>query len=148
MQVTKKKVLFFILLILFFFCGIFLFLLENKKSPVSSPNLIPTPTVFQGEIKPTFFAPLTEDLIREKELETNYASDRKKLLEEKPWLLSLPLRSDNYFVSYDTEKNEFVIEIYKQVNKAKQNALEELKKIGVDTNKEKFIFMEPTNPEP
>lgn len=149
MKIMKKWIVIAIVVGGIVLLGSLLFLIENRKETSSRPPLLPTPTRVQSNMFPLIVTP---DMEKEKELETQYGLDRQVLLEEKPWLLQLPLQSYNYFVFYNVEKDQIIVDVYfylsspvdksKQINDAKQDALYALNKAGMDTNKEKVVFVE------
>lgn len=120
------------------------------KAPEINTSISVTivPTIIKDTVIPSF----SVNQQKEKILEENYAKERQIFLNEKPWVLSLPLVSDNFFISYDPENSRFLVSIYytssdpslkeEQLDIAKQEALEELKKINTDLNKEGILFKE------
>ncbi len=142
-----KKMLFISLVIVFSSIAVMVFLLSlNAEKKTSQPD-IPIPTPIKGT-SPLF----SPNLEREKFLQETYAKDRAEFLNQNSWYEKLPLKSENYLVIYNTEKEEFVSSIYyyphlsvpkeKQIEDAKQKVLDMLTYIGVDTKKEKVVFIE------
>lgn len=145
----KKRFLYFFLIILFLTLALILFIFElSKNNSTPIPPSIPTPTPVKTIIKPKDPIFNQEE---EKKVEGNYALDRSLFLQQKPWVLKLPLKNNDYFVFYDVEKDEVVVKIYyaiglaeknNQINLVKQAALDEIKTIGVDLNAQKIVFIE------
>lgn len=146
----KRKIIIFISIvgILLLIYLIFILSISQPIKREVAPTIIPTQEVIQY-VSPPFVAP---EMKKEKELEGNYALERQKFLEDKPWMLKLPLKSDNYFISYDIEKEKFLITIYfyksseipknQQIIQAKKEALEALNKENVNFFKEDVEFLE------
>lgn len=133
------------------FGAIFLFLIFAVFSPqkVKRPTSFPTPT----PVPQTFptFTPL--EILREKEAQQNYAGAREQFLEEHPWYLGLPLEHFNYFISYDSEKDEFLATIYfypaigfskeEQLDQARKDAIEAIRNLtGSDFYTNRVVFFE------
>lgn len=135
-----------LLLLLF----IYLIYLQNTSKPAEKGSALPTPTPVVVIPEPT----LSAEMRTEKIAEEKYAIERKTALDEKPWLLKLPIRSDNYLVTYDTEKNEFIISLYvyihsdssseDQIIKAKQDSSNALRELGLDPTRQRIVYMETT----
>lgn len=150
----NKKIFYFlaalVLISVFLILTIASFLASKKPTPGFIIN--PTPTPFKKPVLSPFSS-LSASEAAEFKAELDYALERKRVLEEKPWLLKLPLEGDEYFVIYDTEKNEFHANLYfyeatnsaekeKQISNAKEKALQAIKTLGVDLSKEKVSFDE------
>ncbi len=103
----KKKII--IILLVFFISILLLVLFSFGKSStnIGTTPLAPTPTAFQTQNNK---GPQTSQ--QETDAQRNYANDRKSILKSKPWLLKLPLTSSDYFISYDTERNQFLVTVY------------------------------------
>lgn len=123
---------------------------KEKKSSIS-PIVEPTITPFVPNYTPPPNIPT--GFLQQHRSDLQYAEERKKVLKEKPWLLKLPLQSNEYFVIYDTEKNEFIITIYyaksassgekeQQITNAKKNVLQAMREIDINLNREKVVFDE------
>lgn len=92
------------------------------------------------------------ELLQEKGVQEEYAKERAKFLQEKIWLLKLPLKSNSYFISYDPEQEEFLATIYfalsssaskeSQLSQAKQDAIEAIRSLGLDPASVKIVFFE------
>ena len=86
---------------------------------------------------------------QEKKAQESYAKDRQEFLSAKPWILKLPLKSGDYFISYDPENDTLLITLYysseqaksQQTEQAKANALAAIKSAGIDSN-QKMEFSE------
>jgi len=88
-----------------------------------------------------------------KEEENDIAFDEvfSSLYKEKPWLSALPLKSKNYVVVYDFQKKEIRARLIidslsplsqeEQISLIKNEVLQKLRKIGVDTEKEKINWL-------
>jgi hypothetical protein len=153
MNINKKIFYLLVALVLVFIFLVLTFaaILSGKKV-IPQPGIAPTPTPFKKPI-PSPFPSLSASEAAEFQVELNYALERKKVLEEKPWLLKLPLEGDEYFIVYDTEKSEFHANLYfyeatnsaekeKQILNAKEKATQAIKNLGIDLSKEKISFDE------
>lgn len=136
--------MFFLVLLLW----LSLFSSQKKSIPLPVINSVPSPTTV---IYPPASVIINEEMKKEKVAEENYANDRKQFLEEKPWVLKLPLKSEQYFISYNPETDTILATIYykddlldknQQLEIAKQNAKEAVVKIGIDLNNQKITFIE------
>lgn len=145
----SKKLTIFLITSVFLSVGAILFLvISNTSSSLPFPGANPTPTPVNIIPRPT----IPVEMIKEKVLQENYAKERAALLEEKPWLLQLPLKSTNYFISYDTERNEFVASIYaysspsitneEQFEKARLDVVEAIRGLKVNPDKQSIIYIE------
>jgi len=83
------------------------FVSTKKEAPSPSSQISPTTTIAMPPI-----SNFTPEQLEEKKLETNYANDKEKTLKDKPWLLKLPLKSTNYFISYSPETDEILVSLY------------------------------------
>lgn len=107
-------------------------------SPTPSATYIPTP------------APIPAGLEEEKIMQENYAKSREEFFQSKPWASKLPIKSGNYFVSFDPENDILLATLYYsseadraiQVAGARKDALAGMQKIGIDTEKQKIQFTE------
>lgn len=122
---------------------------KEKKQPAPLPTPTPVPKTF-----PTF---IPFDVLKEKEAQQNYAEAREQFLKEHPWFLKLPLEHLSYFISYDTEKDEFLATIYfystsefskeEQLEQARKNALEAIRNLtGSDFYTKSVVFFETEKP--
>ena len=135
----NKRILFIILGFLGISLTLLFFVFIRGGAPAPSPTISPTPS-------------LSPELETEKILQENYAQERERFFQEKPWALKLPLKSSNYFISYDPEQNEFLATIYfttasempieEQLNQSKQDALNAMRNVGIIVEQEKVIFFE------
>lgn len=136
-----------IILILVLGMLIVLLVLSNKREggviesiPTYTP-VSPTPVPFNRT-----------NVSKEEQLqaEREYAKERQRILNEKPWILKMPLRNEDYFLSYDSELDVFDVTIYispkypkeEQVNRIKQRISKDLANIGVNVNKVKINYTE------
>jgi hypothetical protein len=148
----KILIIIFILGLIFFVFSLVLFLIK-PKAPTSTIKTEPTPTpVHIKEPYPTNIQS-NPTLIEQYNAEKDYAEQRKKVLDDKPWLLKLPLQGSDYFIVYDTEKNQFIADIYsvplvdpeikqQQLLEAKKRALSAIEGLGANLNQEKVVFIE------
>lgn len=148
MNNTRKKtafVLSLVLVVVLLFASFAAFSPKEIKQPVPFPTPTLVPKTF-----PTF-TPI--ELLREKEVQQNYAEEREQFLEEHPWFLELPLQHFSYFISYDSEKDEFLATIYfypkssfskeEQLDQARKNAAEAIKNLtGSDFYTNRVVFFE------
>ena len=119
---------------------------KPEIKPTSPPIQIFSPTPL-----PTPSAVIPQELESERIKQENYAKSSQEYLQARPWILKLPLKSANYFVSYNS-LDTFVIELYysensqlpkeQQLAQAKQAALDALISIGVDINQQKIEYLE------
>lgn len=122
----------------------------SGKKPETKPTLPPI-QIFSPPPTPIPQVIIPNELQEEKTKQENYARTREEYLQARPWLFKLPLKSDNYFVSYNAS-DAFVIELYylensnltkeQQLDLAKQAALNTLTSQGVDINKQKIEYLE------
>lgn len=151
MNINNKHLLYFLLgafFLVFAYIVFVFFVFNNKKPSNMKPILIPTPTIIQSVIEPSF----SPELQKERILEGNYAKERQEFLKDKPWFLKLPFKSDNYFIIYSPEDGNFIASIYyfsssnvskeQQILQAKQDVLKALNNNGVDLFKENVEFIE------
>ena len=89
----------------------------------------------------------------EKIKQENYAQAREEFIQAKPWVLKLPLKSDNYFITYDPDLDSLIVDLYyldssdtkdQQLVQAKQDALSAMTTIGIDVNKQAIEYLERT----
>lgn len=114
---------------------------ENKQTPQPAKNL-------KQSTLPQAITP--QDLDAEKNKQESYAKSRQDFLTAKPWVLKLPLKADNYFVSYNPNSDALIVELYytgsqdknQQLLKAKHDALNAISSVGVDINKQKIEYTE------
>lgn len=112
----------------------------SPKSP-SPAAIIPTPSIF-----------ISEELKGEKQAQEAYVQIREAFLKEKPWVSKLPLKSGNYFISYDPENDTILATVYyspssgeekeKQIERAKADAISAIKGAGIDETKQPIEFIE------
>lgn len=148
MNIPKKSILILIITLLIIFVLLYLATQKTDKkevplpvqyfSPVPSPTAIPKPVIIPPEME------------QEKIAQENYARSREEFLTKNPWILQLPLKSGNYFISFDPENDMLLVTLYyssqsnkdQQITKAKEEAIESMKKAGIDTDKQKIQYTE------
>lgn len=133
------------LILLIIMAGTYL-LGQNFNKPKSNPSSIPyfSPGPNTSAPYPTT-NPVPKELQPEQILQENYAKDRQEFLAAKPWISKLPLKAGNYFISYDPENDTLLVTLYyssqdekdKQIEQAKNNALEAIKNAGITLNQRK-----------
>lgn len=100
--------------------------------PIVSPPASSSPSPFSN----SYYDPVTEAL--------------QPVLEEKPWLLDLPITNQNYSIDYLDEEKGFRVLMkiditsslsrQEQIDQIKKEAPEKLEQIGVDLSKEKIYY--------
>lgn len=139
---TKKTwlILTSILLIIIF---ILLIISSKKESYKLLSNPVPSPSK-----TPAFLSPLPSftELIDDPQIGNEF----KNAYQKYPWLEKLPIKTESAYIIYDWQKEAIkIILIIKQkpsltyeqaVNQAKNDALSELKKIGVDLLQTAYYF--------
>lgn len=118
---------------------------KPKPTPLPIQTFLPSP-------QPSPLISIPAEMQAEKTAQENYAKDRYEYIQSKPWVLKIPIKSDNYFVSYDSELDILVAELYylentdldknQQLSQAKDAALSAIISIGVDPNKQKIEYLE------
>lgn len=139
-----------IAIILLVLIGTLLLALSAKKQEPKQ-SLPPIQTFSPSPV----FTPSTTtgiDATSEKIQQENYAKARQEFFENKPWALKIPLKADNYFISYNPNTDTIVIDLYysesssvdksQQLSQAKQAALNAMKAAGIDTNKQSIEYRE------
>ncbi|MDP2649902.1 MAG: hypothetical protein Q8P10_03575 [bacterium] len=144
----SKRIIFLII-----FLGIcvvlFIFLALFSKQPTSQPTkILPTPTIVQNNNGGNS----GNNTKTQQELEDNYRQQRGEFLQQKPWVLSMPLRADNYFIFYDSGTDQIIVKLYittlnepqktQEKNQALGAAQLSLKKIGVKLETQKISYVE------
>lgn len=93
-------------------------------------------------------AQLAEDIRQQAEGDELFAEGQKEWYQDNPWYGGLPIVISEYTIVYDFEKESFRIRITlgsgtsdAQIETAKQEALNDLKQIGVDTNTQGYYFI-------
>ncbi len=92
-----------------------------------------------------------DELIRKQgEADLLYAQSEKEFLDKYPWYPNLPEPNDEYFIGFDSQNNEFFVDIYVQksssenqdlqAERTKQKVLVKLEEIGVDIDKYKIVW--------
>src|SRR5690349_3947374 len=99
----------------------FIFFGKNKtrNKAVSQPT--PTITIQQA-------------IQDQQKADTNYSNWRKEIDKNYPWMGSLPLQTDNYFVYFDQENKKIIGKIYTpdQTEQIKSEVTAKLTQLGVD----------------
>lgn len=140
-----KLIIIFLTSVLITLAGLLLALSSRKDET----GIKPIPVFNQMSPSPT---PISRTLNREEQLiaEQEYAKERERILTAKPWILKMPLRNEDYWLSYDTEFDVFDALIYvspkfprdEQIASKKQRIARDLSAIGVDVNKVKINYTE------
>lgn len=152
MSNTRKKIILTISLVLVI-AMLFVFLIVLTPKETRQPRTFPTPTPVP-KVFPTF---IPFDVLKEKEAQQNYAAAREQFLKEHPWFIKLPLQHFSYFISYDSEKDEFLATIYfystssfskeEQLDQARKNALESIRNLTEsDFYTNRVVFFETEKP--
>jgi len=131
----KKFIIAFIIII---FIVIILPLLLSKKQPPETK----TPS---EQTIPFSDIPLKD---RQQTTEDDKAFNEalEKIHSQSPWLKQLPIKTNNYKIVYDFNKQAFRIHLLTtSTEEIKQQALQSLKDIGVDTQTQDYYFLEPTS---
>ncbi len=139
MNKTKLIIIFLGLILIML---VTLVVISNKKNVGNTEPII----VYSPSPEPT-----TQVIINQQEelqAEQNYGKERQRILSEKPWILKMPLKNEDYFLSYDTELDIFNATIYissrypenEQLNRVKQRISKDLINIGVDVNKVRINY--------
>lgn len=112
---------------------------SNTPTENNNPSLSPNTTSLPETLK-------------EKELQEAYGKERQRFLEEKLWVLELPLISNSYFISYDPELDEFLVTIYfssidadlknQELSKAKREAIIAIEKLVRKEINENIVYFE------
>lgn len=102
--------------------------------------------------QPTSTLDSSTTIQQESKAQQDYANSRGEFINNKPWILKLPLTGDNYFVSYDPENNQLLVTIYytsnnigekqRQLNLARQQANQEIIDTQIDLNQENIKYIE------
>lgn len=121
---------------------------ERKPTTVSPPPI----QVFSPSPKPPSSPSISENLEEERIKQENYAKAREEFFQTHPWALKIPLKSDNYFISYNPETDTLLVELYylseeefskeQQLAQARQDALQAMTEAGIDTSKQKIDYLE------
>lgn len=149
MKYLNKNLIFILFLgLIIFILIVIISIFSNKKSSIEKVEPAPTPTPVQITLPTSQIIPT--EFIEQHKSDTNFANEREKILKERPWIIKLSLKAYNYFITYNPEKEEIIITLYfydqnereKQLSQAKKDALNTLREIGVNLNKEKVVFIE------
>lgn len=148
MKIPKKNILIVILLLAIILIGL-LMLTQNINKQNTLPPIQSFSPLPQATFAPTS-APVPTELEQEKISQENYAKSRQEFLADKPWISQLPLKSGNYFISFDPENDTLFVTLYyasegdqqEQVTKAKDEAIKAMKSAGIDTEKQKIQYSE------
>lgn len=144
-MITRKQLIFAIIIISV--AGvIFITILLSGNSPKSSDIKTSSRPASRSSVT------VPKGLKNEQTLQENYGQIRKQYLNENPWILSMPVQSNNFFISFDSEKEEFLVSLYyyrssnlsreEQINQAKDEALIALKSLGLESDKIKIVYTE------
>jgi hypothetical protein len=138
-----KKIIFIVCFILIL--AIFsLFLFPQKTPPAKKASPVPTPY----SATPTPPVP-TEgwDLYNQ---QVRWGQQHQQYLEENPWRLKLPLKSNDYFVSYDPDNDQILATVYyfssdpavssQQIENAKGEALTAINALDPNFAKKQISF--------
>jgi hypothetical protein len=129
----NKKILIIIGIILLIIM-IYISSLSKTKPPASSPS--PTPIV---DNQPN----ATESAIQTPN-DLKYAKAQEDLILQYPWYPKLPIETADFRIIYDFDKDSFRIRLLTQSSETiKQNAINEIKSIGVNLAKFTYYFIEP-----
>ncbi|TSC87838.1 MAG: hypothetical protein G01um10147_341 [Microgenomates group bacterium Gr01-1014_7] len=120
---------------------------------VRKPSLEPKPgpiQVFTPSPKPSIIIP--QGLEGEKLNQEEYGQTREEFIKSKPWVLKLPIKAGNYFISYNPETDTLIVELYyltsssipkeQQLTQAKEESLNAMKSAGIDSNTQKIEYLE------
>lgn len=117
------------------------------------PNSRPQPIQVYSP-RPTSFpnSSIPDEMQREKQAQENYAKARQDFLNEKPWISKLPLKSGDYFISYNPDEDSLLVSLYystssdeskdQQIGRAKNDALLAMKNASIDTDKQIIKYIE------
>lgn len=121
----------------------------------NKPNGTPTPQpvlLFSPSPTPGSDLQIPPSLGQEREGQESYARAREEFLKAKPWVTKLPLKSNDYFVTYNPQTDRIIAEIYysgvseisveQQLSQAKEKVRKALVNIGIDTQKQKIEYLE------
>lgn len=86
-------------------------ILSNQSTP--TPNARPTPTVSIG-ISPSRVVPTSQapSISPHPDRELEFQQGAKEIQENYPWLSKLPIKSDQYFVYFNTNTKTFIARLY------------------------------------
>lgn len=120
---------------------------QTKQLPLPVQIYSPSPTP-TSQFQISIPTQLQDEYIKQE----NYAKERQAFVNEKPWVRQLPLKSGNFFVSYDPEDDSLLVSLYysissnepknSQLERAKESALKTIKNAGIDPNKQKIQYIE------
>lgn len=89
--------------------------------------------------------PLEDQIKNQTEADRNFAEWQKNIYKNYPWYDSFPIRTTNYFVYFDIEKKGFIAKLYPKTDSPisineqtvglKNEILEKLKNLNIDTTK-------------
>jgi hypothetical protein len=78
-----------------------------------------------------------------------FAEEEKEFYETYPWYVSIPIRTEDYVIVYNFEKEAFRIRLTlgdnpsgAEINAAKREALDDLEDIGANPNTQGYYFIE------
>lgn len=77
------------------------------------------------------------NILNQGESDSYFSSQEKKFNANFPWYDKFPHRTDDYFVGFDPQQNEFYADLYivsRSEDEIKSEVLEYLKSVGVNTN--------------
>lgn len=149
----KGEIALIITVILLCLIILFSFILLSGRKPTPKSTLPPI-QIFTQSPKPSNFPSASfstsKEYVKEKISQGNYLEAREEYLKSHPWALKMPLKSDNYFITFNPETETFEVELYFQVNtnilsetqltQAKQDALQAMREVGIDIDKQKINY--------
>ena len=148
------------LLIIFFICFLILiisvrFFIKNttQENPPGTPPLFsPNPNAPFSTIVPS----TPPSLKQYATAQGKYAEIRQTFLQQKPWVLDMPIKAATYYIFYDAVADQVIVKLYSsttssvpvqdQLSSAKQQALDALKKENIDPNTQQVVFVEKAKP--
>lgn len=117
-----------------------------------TPQTQPSPVVYFSPSPTPALSLLPPDLEKERVEQENYAKARQEFINQKPWVIRLPLKTEDYFVTYDPDSDIILVKLYyssddvtvkqRQLTQAKNRVLRAMTEIGVDTSQQKIEYME------
>ena len=124
-----------LLIVLLLFVGVYFTI--SSRPPKKNTAVSISPSLVFTSVPPLATATPYPSIIQQKQIEQQKSSDidwaqqAQKTTEQYPWLDKLPLKTDSYFVYFDTEKKQFIGKVY-----AKESAVPEIKNIVISKLKE------------
>ena len=153
----KQKIFIFLILILLILIILKLFIKTKqqpkeqiKPPPLKKEKELITPSKKVSPEKKESKSPMLKE---EEKPEIPYdpvTEALKEALEERSWLLDLPIKEKNYIIDYLADKEKFRVLMKiditsplsreEQINNIKTNAPKKLKEIGIDLTKQKIYY--------